>query len=132
MDVRVNVLVFGGRAQTDVAAAETAFPNTTATLGGKTLTVPLAGQAPPYLRRGQWVAFSHLIPKQNGGFRPSMEFYRIAGINEDIPDTMLLETERPIKVQGFGLQVTGTMVVFDNLLEVYDRGVCTAAGGMMK
>lgn len=133
-EVRITVLVFGGRSQTDVSSAETAFANTTANLGSKNLTIPLAGQAPPYLRRGQWIGFSHLIPKQNlgSGFRPTMDFYRIAAINEDIPDTLIVETDRPIKVQGFGFSVTGTAVIFDNLLEVYDRGVLAAGGGMMK
>jgi hypothetical protein len=126
-EVDVQVLVFAGRSPTDNSSAETAFVNTTTFAGSKQIVVPLNGQSPPPLRRGGWIAFSMpVVVSQNGtsSTYPSLDFYRVVAVNDDIPDTLVIETEAPIKTyasMGFaGYQ--GSAIVFDNLIEVFDRG----------
>ena len=50
----------------------------------------------------------------------------------DTTTTLVVETEKPIKADGTDIQYNGTAIVFDHLLEVFDRGVTSAAGGIMK
>lgn len=125
-EVDVQVLVFAGRAPTDTPSSETAFANCSTTAGTKQIVVPLNGQTPPPLRRGGWIALSTPVPVlQNGQptLYPCMDFYRVVAINDDIPDTLVIETEAPIKAySSMGAFYQGFVIVFDNLIEVFDRG----------
>lgn len=124
-DVHVTVLVYAARSLSDVPSSETAFV-AQATAGEKMVIVSLGGQAAPPLRRGQWIAFSHLVPTTAKGNRPTLDFYRVVGINSDTPDTLYVEIETPIKSEGGAFAYTGSAIVFDNLMEVFDRGVVSA------
>lgn len=125
-DVKVTVLVYAARSLSDVPSSETAFV-AQATAGEKLIVVSLGGQAAPPLRRGGWIAFSHLVPTSAKGNRPTLDFYRVTGINNDTPDTLYVETETPIKSEGGAFAYNGSAIVFDNLLEVFDRGVVSAS-----
>jgi hypothetical protein len=131
-DVDVKVLVFAGRSVTATPSAETSYTATTSP-GTKTIVMTLGGQAAPRLRRGAWVAFVLPIPptpQTTEVAYPAMDFYRVVGVNDDLPDTLVLEVETPIKRQsptamGAGGNYNGAVVVFDNLFEVFDRGTIT-------
>lgn len=127
-EVHIHVLVYGGRAATDVPSPETAFQNSTAQSGFKTINVPLGGQATPNLRKGGWIAFSHTVPKTGGGQRPTLDFYRVVGVNDDTPGSLIVEIETSIKEEGGPGNYTGYAIVFDNLLEVFDRGLVSSSG----
>jgi prepilin-type N-terminal cleavage/methylation domain-containing protein len=133
-DVDLKVLVFAGRSVTDTPSPETAFGNATTTPGTKTIIIPLGGQAPPALRNGAWLGFSMVIPNNVPPANPlvdtpypTLDFYRVVGVNDDIPDTLVVEVENPIKQQNpnLGNTYTGVAVVFDNLFEVFERGTIT-------
>jgi hypothetical protein len=132
-EANVTVLVYAGRSPTDTPSAETAYQAVTQP-GAKSIVVNTgAGQAPPALRRGMYVGFSMLAQDPtNPTWVPyfSLDFYRISGINNDNPNAMLLDVETPIKTLGpaTGGNYAGFIVVFDNLVEVFDRGTVSATG----
>jgi hypothetical protein len=134
-EVNLTVLVFAGRSPTDTPSNEYVIP-VAATTGVKDLTVnyQAAGYDRPPLRKGGWMAHSYMtIPRAAGAVPPTpitmMSFYRVAGVNDDTPGVLLLDLETPIKYSDTG-PVPGTeyVVVFDNLMEVFDRGVVSASG----
>jgi hypothetical protein len=134
-EVNLTVLVFAGRSPTDTPSNEYVIP-VTATTGVKDLTVnyQAAGYDRPPLRKGGWMAHSYMtIPPAAGAVPPTpitmMSFYRVAGVNDDTPGVLLLDLESPIKYSATG-PIAGTeyVVVFDNLMEVFDRGVVSASG----
>lgn len=108
----------------------------------------------PGFTRGKWVAFSTPIqpqPAPPAGTPPgtpgygvpymSFDFYRIAAVT-DLNDTqMSLEVEQPLRtyetnpnpqlnplVNWNNGRLTGVVVFFDNLFEVFERGTVSAAG----
>lgn len=138
-EVHVSVLVYAGRSPTDTPSAETAYPNTIAAPGQTAMLIPLpAGQAQPGIRRGGWIGFSHLVdrtpPPANTPVipYPTLDFYRITGINTDNPNVVVVELETPIKVAGpvapNAPGYVGAAIVMDNLVEVFERGTVSAAG----
>jgi len=134
-ELNVTVLVYAGRSPTDTPSAETAYPNSVAVPGEKTIVIPLpAGQATPGTRRGGWIGFSCVVATTPQGNPitpyPTLDFYRITGVNTDNPNAVVVEIETPIKVAGPSQNgsYTGAAVVFDNLVEVFDRGTVSAAG----
>jgi hypothetical protein len=143
-EIDVKVLVFSGRSPTDVPSAETAYVAQTAP-GAKNIVISLGvGQAAPALRRGAWVAFSMIVPpplrnppappgSQTEVAYPTLDFYRVVAVNDDSMGTtgqILVEVESPIKQQppAAGAAYTGAAIVFDNLFEVYERGVASPLG----
>ncbi len=146
-EVHLYVLVYGGRSPTDTPSAETTFTGTVYNyIDGvdpkpNSVTIAANAQSTPNVRRGGWVAFSVLIrPTALGNVPtvpyPAFDFYRIAAVTDDISTngTMTLEFEQPLRTYSttsFGGQynggtLTGTLVVLDNLLEVFDRGMVSA------
>jgi len=129
-DVNVQVLVFGGRSPTDVPSAETEYPGAVTGPGSKSMVIPLnAGQAPPALRRGAWVGFTMLITPTPANPTdipyPTLDFYRVVGVDDSNANALVLELETAVKQQNtvLGQTYTGSAIVFDNLIEVFDRGV---------
>ena len=61
---------------------------------------------------------------------PTLDFYRVVGLNDDDPNNLVVEVETPIKQQPpvatnpLG-RYDGVAIVFDNLFEVFDRGTIT-------
>jgi hypothetical protein len=51
----------------------------------------------------------------------------VVAVNDDTPDQLALELESPIKQQTplLGNTYSGSVIVFDNLFEVFDRGLIT-------
>lgn len=145
-EVRLTVLVFGGRSPTDTPSAETAFQVSPQNGGGvfnyfdgidpKPNTIVVNGvQTMPNIRRGSWVGFSLLIAPQGGTPYPTLDFYRVTSITDDIANSgkLALELEQPLRsystatiVGHNGGSFGGTVVFFDNLLEVFDRGMVSA------
>jgi hypothetical protein len=123
----------------------------------KALTVSLNGQPRPSLLTGKWVAFSTPVQPQPApppgvpqGTPPfgvqywALDFYRLSAIQEVDDNTLTLELEQPLRTYDTATLVnynpgnpganppvpstlTGFVVVFDNLFEVFDRGVVSAA-----
>src|SRR5262245_101880 len=133
-EVNLTVLVYAGRPPTDTPSPELSFPNSIAWAGGdpKVIQVNLGNQPKPELRKGRWIAFSipvgpPAVPVQVA--YPTLDFYRITAVNDDNPNSLLVELESPVRQYG---QVpvggyTGVAIVFENLMEVFDRGVVSAA-----
>jgi hypothetical protein len=138
-EVHVRVLVYGGRSATDTPSQELAFfasaNNYFPTVDPKpnSVVVNLGGQAKPPMHKGGWVGFATLLPA-TGGVQSTIgfEFYRVASVIEDSANQLTVEFEQPLRSQnvtgsplynaGNGT-LTGILVVFENLLEVFDRGV---------
>jgi hypothetical protein len=144
-EVDLKVLVYAGRSPTDTPSPEHVFANATTAPGQKLISIPLGGNPPPPLRKGGWIAFSRVIPpvidpvsgQPTTTMYPTLDFYRVAGVNDDAADPLLVELESPIRSEGDPLppapppaNYLGTVVVFENLIEVFDRGMVSASGGM--
>lgn len=145
-EVNVDVLVYAGRSPTDTASAEVPF-NAVTQPRQKNILIGLAANQPaPALRRGGWIGFSHLVQANNptptvqgvpptplATPYPTLDFYRIAGLNTDNPNFVIVELEEEIKVAGPTDQAgnyTGVALVFENLVEVFNRGTVTATGAI--
>jgi hypothetical protein len=151
-EVKVTVLVYAGRSPTDTPSSETTFaahtlnydPN--AEPKPNTINVPLGGQSTPNVRKGGWVGFSlncwpHPHPPQvpAGVQYPTLDFYRVSAVTEDPGNggQIILEFEQPLRsydvttLTGYqgpanGHRLDGTVIFFDNLVEVFDRGTMSA------
>jgi hypothetical protein len=131
-EVNVNVLVYAGRSPADTPSPETAF--SAAVPGGagtKQIILSLPnGQGPPALRRGLWVAWSMPVTPEGGPpavTYPVLDFYRVVGVNDEVPGQLSIEVEAPIKSYGSVnnqnyVNGNGAVVVFENLFEVFERG----------
>src|SRR5262249_21138728 len=150
-EVHLTVLVYAGRSPTDTPSAEQYFPAVATDYFGnvdpkpKSLTVSLNGQSRPPLMTGKWVAFTTPIqplpapPAPAAGIQyPAVAFYRIAAVQEVDDNTLTLELEQPLRTYDTNTflptnyapatgTLTGFVVVFDNLFEVFDRGLVSAA-----
>jgi Prokaryotic N-terminal methylation motif len=126
-EVHLTVLVFAGRAPTDTPSNEYVVP-VSVTTGVKEILVnyQAAGYDRPPIRKGGWIAHSYMTVPRGAGAVPitMMSFYRVAGVNDDTAGVMGVELETPIKYSDTGpVQGTEFVVVFENLMEVFDRGV---------
>jgi hypothetical protein len=147
--VNLTVLVFAGRSPTDTPAAETVFPATAANYlpqvdpKPKSLTItynPNNGR--PGFLKGKWIAFTTPIqpqpapPNGTGVPYPAFDFYRIAAVTDIDDVTINLEFEQPLRTYDTTTltqwtaangNLTGSLVIFDNLFEVFDRGTVSAS-----
>jgi hypothetical protein len=148
-EVRLFVLVYGGRSPTDTPSAETQYPNSFVTgyysnvdPKPNTITVPIpAGQTMPNVRRGSWIGFSTIVAPQGGGAYTSLDMYRVAAVTDNIAASqqVVLELEQPLRSYDVNSLVganynnvagsfVGWVICFDNLIEVFDRGIVSAQG----
>jgi hypothetical protein len=142
-EVRMFVLVYGGRSPTDTPSLETpyVFSNVTGyypNVDPKPNTIVVSKvQSMPNVHRGGWIGVSSSIAPQGGGGYTSLDFYRVAGVTDDIANTqtITLELEEPLRtydvtsIAGYNNGNFNCWVVFfDNLLEVFDRGIVSAQG----
>jgi hypothetical protein len=128
-EANVTVLVYAGRSPTDTPSAETTYPIVGG--GGKTIVLNIGNQASPNLRRGSWIGVAQLVVATPAGSPvvpyPTLDFYRVVGMNTDTPGAAILELETALKNVGV-TQGTPSAVVFENLVEVFDRGTVSATG----
>lgn len=134
--VDVSTLVFINRSIDQLGLGTTAGQETV--IGGVTfapvqngvpvltqlvLPLPPAGQSNPDLRAGQWILDATVAPNPTAGSPTGIAgfFYRVVTVVED-PATgqMTIEVQTPLR--GWTTQGTGTIVIFDKLLEVFDSG----------
>jgi len=54
-----------------------------------------------------------------------LDFYRVASVNDDTPDMLGVEFESPMKSYQVVPGSPAFVIVFDNLFEVFDRGLIT-------
>jgi hypothetical protein len=120
-EVNVNVLVYAGRSPTDTPSPESAFVADSAA-GSKQIIVRLNGQAPPALRKGSWIAWTMPVTPVNGVTYPVLDFYRVVGVSDEVPDQLSVEIEAPIKSYVGATYTNRAVVVFENLVEVFERG----------
>jgi hypothetical protein len=143
-EITLHVLVYAGRSPTDTPSPEHTFPNAITGPGQKLIQFPLNGQPPPPLRKGAWVAYSRVIPPipdptnpmapPTTTAYPTLDFYRVAGVNDDTAGQITVELDTAVRAEGppppLGpVNYTGTLIVFENLLEVFERGMLSAQGG---
>lgn len=149
-EVRLFVFVYGGRSPTDTPSLETPYWSTVSgyfqQIDPKPSTVTMTGvQSMPNLRRGSWVAVS-LFQVSGGTSIQTLDMYRVAGVTDNIATSqqVVLELEQPLKsyyvgtaqndpfctITGYDFNNNGSfgcyVVVFENLLEVFDRGIVSA------
>jgi hypothetical protein len=152
-EVRMFVMVYGGRSPTDTPSLESLYPgavsNYMPNFDPKPNTITVQNvQSMPNIRRGSWVGMSMLVMPQWTPPAPQptpyqvLDFYRVAGITDDISNTqtITLELEEPLRTYDVSTLVplagynnaTGnfvcSVIFFDNLLEVFDRGIVSAQG----
>jgi prepilin-type N-terminal cleavage/methylation domain-containing protein len=153
-EVRLFVLVYAGRSPTDTPSQESAFTGQVSGYAGdvdpkpNTIVVSLMvngqTQSMPNIRRGGWVGFSVPITPPGGVPYSTLDFYRVAAITDNSANaanpTITLELEQPLRsyqvptatsptntISTFnGGTFTGTVIFFDNLYEVFDRGITSA------
>jgi len=141
-EVHVRVLIYGGRSPTDTPSSETAITSYVDNYYDavepkpNTIRVPYGAQSKPPIKKGSWVAFAISLQPQGGVAIPGFDFYRVSAITDDSSTQLTLEIEQPVRSYSssqFGATysggtITGTLVVFDNLIEVFDRGIMSATG----
>lgn len=144
-EVHVRVLIYGGRSPTDTPSSEVAIisyvDGYSDTIDPKpnTIRVPYGVQSKPAVKKGSWIGFAVALQPLGGTVIPGFDFYRVAAITDDSSMQMTIELEQPVRnysssqfvagtyAAGTGT-ITGVLVVFDNLIEVFDRGIMSATG----
>jgi hypothetical protein len=150
--VNLTVLVFAGRSPTDTPSNENVFP---AVAQGyqplvdpkpKSLTITYnPNNGTPGFLKGKWIAFTTPIqpqpaaPNGTGVQYPAFDFYRIAAVTDN-GGTLDVELEQPLRTYDLGTppgtalpgwqangNLNGSVIFFDNLFEVFDRGTVSAS-----
>jgi hypothetical protein len=150
--VNLTVLVFAGRSPTDTPSAETVFSAVAANYlplvdpKPKSLTVAYnPNNGTPGFLKGKWIAFTTPIqpqpapPNGTGVQYPAFDFYRIAAVTDN-GGTLDVELEQPLRTYDLGTplgtalpgwqangNLNGSVIFFDNLFEVFDRGTVSAS-----
>lgn len=117
--VDVSVLVFSGRS-IDLVGLETQerlYDATFVPALNQINIAPVNGE-PASLRRGQWILDGSVVANPAAaGF-----FYRIVSVSDpDAGGFVTVEVQTPLRAWGTGGGV-GRVVIFDNLVEVFDDG----------
>lgn len=147
-EVSLTILVFAGRSPTDTPSSELYFPAVASAYGPqlepkpRSVVMSLNGQSRPPVLKGKWVAFSTTIQPVGGVPYTSLDFYRIAAVTDIDDNTLSLELEQPLRSYDVATlpnwkptsanpvygDLSGLVVVFDNLFEVFERGTVSATG----
>jgi prepilin-type N-terminal cleavage/methylation domain-containing protein len=150
-EVRLFVMVYGGRSPTDTPSLETLYPgavsNYIPNVDPKPNSITVQNvQSMPNIRRGSWVGMTMPVMPQTTPPAPQaipyqvLDFYRVAGVTDDIANTqtITLELEEPLRTYDVNSLVplagynngnfACSVIFFDNLLEVFDRGIVSAQG----
>ncbi len=129
--VDVSTLVFSGGRSLDLVGfgneegVYSAFFNTP---GANQITINLsAGQNNPDLRPGNWILDASMAPAGGPPTQLAGYFYRIVNVSNDpVSGQMTLEVQTPLRgpwgTSTNPVSGTGTLIVFDNLLEVFEDG----------
>jgi hypothetical protein len=131
--VDVSVLVFSGRSL-DLVGFDTQEKAYTAVFNAPANTIslyqPAGATEPPSLRRGQWVLDAS-VSTVTGTLSARGFFYRIVSVSDPILDPtnntyyVTVEVQTPLRqwpdLASFPAS-QGTVVIFDNLVEVFDDG----------
>lgn len=94
-----------------LAPGEQAYPGAQFSVGQKTVTVNHGGNKPK-LRKGGWIMDATPGPEQ--GF-----FYRAVSVKDTSANTVTIEVQTPFR---FKTDKAGTLVVMENVIEVFERG----------
>jgi prepilin-type N-terminal cleavage/methylation domain-containing protein len=126
----LTVVVYSGRPLQftgDVTEGETTY-SASFVAGSAVVTLTVgAGQAKPDIRRGQWILDANME-----GTTPHGYFYRVASVIDTTnPSTLVLVLDSPSKldspVDNKGNNI-GRLVIMENVVEVFERGVVTPQG----
>ncbi len=148
-EVHVRVMVFAGRSPTDTPSSEDIRSASTPASGPyfdrdidpkpNTLVISLGGQSKPAVRKGGWIAFSQQIQTATVIYW-TIDFYRVSAITDDNANQISIELEQPLKSYDINTLagrtpvtpttciLNGVVIFFDNLIEVFDRGIMSATG----
>lgn len=131
-EVKIHVLAFSGRSPTDTTALE--YPYPFLVIDPKVIQLNVASQAAPPIKKGGFIALSYQVPRPAGTLPanssyPTFDFYRVVSVNDD-SGNYYVELETPVKQPSGVIPIRQMAVVFDNLFEVYDRGVVSASGNV--
>jgi Tfp pilus assembly protein PilV len=118
--VDMTVVVYVDRPP-DIPSGETTFAGTFA-VGGPGLpngnTVTIASATPPKLRNGGWIVD---VTTETATGQVHGRFYRVVNIADNQNGTFTLELQTPV-AGNFNAGGAGTIVVMENVLEVFERG----------
>jgi hypothetical protein len=154
-EVNVTVLVYAGRSPTDTPSQELVYdaaifgydPRFSAVMP-KQIVINNGGPDKPPVKTGGWIAFTTRVQPPFGVPYPSLDFYRVTGTTEDpaTPGFLLVDIETAARVYDVNPlpaprlpewtpngptgqpTLNGRVIVFDNLVEVFDRGTTSASG----
>jgi hypothetical protein len=123
--VDVSTLVFSGRSL-DFVGFGTQESNYAATFLPQSSQITIQGT--PDLRRGSWILDATLQDPTNAvpTLKPRGFFYRVVSVNDNGNGTLTVEVQQPLRgcpdPTLYPTGTTGTVIVFDNLVEVFEQG----------
>jgi len=133
-EVNLHVVVYQSRAPADVAAKEVPYPlpggtATTIIPGTSSVTIDTTTQGRPPLRKGGWILITGTPAVGTPPTPlPIAEFYRVVGF-ADAGNLLRIDLQTPIRNSAgvaVGGSYSGTVIVLDNVAEVFDRGTISA------
>lgn len=122
LEVDLSIIIFSGRPLDTPTLSEAVFTGANFDPGTSTATIGFPG-APPDIVIGSWIMDTAMTGAA-GLIWPRANFHRVVGITQNSAGTMVLEVTPPPRATGgaAGLAYTGTVVFFENVVEVYYRG----------
>jgi hypothetical protein len=120
--VELYVMVFSGRSL-DYVGLNQLEQNYSAVFSpvNNVVSITLApGQARPNLRRGNWILDSTMLDPSGQAYNPRGYFYRIVSVTDTSPTTFDIEVQTPLK--NAPQNSPGTIMIFENLVEVFPKG----------
>ena len=128
-EANVTVVVYSKCPVAVSPSLEYCFPGSNVVNGTTSVTLNLGG-TPLNIRKGSWVLDVSQITTATGiDYRA--DFYRVIGYTTYGTSSVSLELQNPVKTNpnvAVGASYTGTFMVLDGVVEVFDRGTLSAVG----
>jgi hypothetical protein len=118
--VELCVLVFSGRSLnfTGLDTMEQSYAAVFSPTDNVVSITLAPGQDRPFIRRGGWILDSTMLDASSQSYAPRGYFYRVVSITDTSPTTFDIEVQTPLRAVAQGQP--GTIVIFENLVEVFD------------
>ncbi len=122
-EVNLKVVVYAGRPPWDNKGVETALsPAITVDPVNYPNSMTIPGSGLPHLRVGTWVLLVGATSTTTESFA---DFYRVVGFANASGGQYVLSVSPPIRSHAGNTAYSGTAVILDNVVEVFDRGTIT-------